>query len=72
MAERRGSCSLRWGESREGVGRGFRMEDRSEVEVLVHEGRKVGFVYGFLFVKVVVFVFWSFALFVIIFLNPFW
>ena len=48
------------------------MKDRSEVEVLVHEGRKVGFVYGSLFIEVVVFVFWSFALFVVILLGPFW
>lgn len=48
------------------------MEDRSEVEVLVHEGRKVGLMYGFLFVKVVVLIFWSFALFVVILLDPFW
>jgi hypothetical protein len=72
MTERRGGGSLRWGESREGVGRGFGMEDRSEVEVLVHEGRKVGLVYGSLFVKVVVLVFWSLTLLIIILLGPFW
>lgn len=49
------------------------MEDRSEVDVLVHEGRKVGLVYGSLFVKVaVVLVIWSFALFVVILLDPVW
>lgn len=47
------------------------MEDRSEVEVLIHEGRKVSLVYSFLFVKVVVLVFWSFALFVVILLTIF-
>lgn len=48
------------------------MEDRSEAEVLVHEGRKVGLVYGSLFVKVVVLVFRSFAFFVVTLLIIFW